>query len=963
MSVLNHLMKVVTVSLMAIVLNLLSTGFENSYSGQGVCLASATCFGDLDQDGDVDGVDLAAAATQNIDISSLAGTYGSQDCIEPDVVVLIGSEGGTIVTDTNITVNIPAGALSKPTLIGVSALNPLDLAIPAPGSFSFAAGVTLFSSGETFALPAQVILPPSMVLQEGQQVAVVQAQSEVRQDGIGNWILVDRAVHLNGVIQTRQSEYFPGLTGSGKYTFIVSDVPFAYIALTNIVSMASLVSISSGFITAPADVTLYGSNHTSIASRVVDQQSVGMIEVGYKENKAWLITDSMREKFGMYVYDAQNNLPLSRDEVRSVDDQIKIDKAVEQIKQDTRTYVAVKEENVDPGPQFLKALEDKLKAQLEGIKDQIARDLNPLPVYASSHLVLEKDRPGTITANVGLLKDTIIPLRVPITFATPIDNVSFTVPAERVAQMILSPTGGVKKILDIVQSVVGNIEAGPVTIQIMSARVTKAKILQYNTADFVPILKPHGEPFPYSMETSINGDEIAVTLTTSVLGDNVASLGMNLPASFKVEVNFDISSEQVPCSDDVVLPEVVVTPSVETFVAHEVVVSVVDTVSPAIASFTLPDIANRSGNKFLDMAKVASPDDLHELDYSIRVECPDALCNGLDDDNVSVSIDGKEQTALTVSRGTYQMQDPVCEERWQSECAQLSNDIDTCIASGWPEMCQEGDENCFYCDTVDNLWQTNCSQDPCEFQSYTFLDIQLENIDLALDDPLTPDLNEGSHILYVQGLDSNGNLYHDTVSFTLPSVIWEETWNFDWGYFATCQGHPVTWNEGYAATSVVYGSFLDVHGGLWEGWSLNGSLTSQECLWMDEPYWQDKARTAEGICLGQPSWVCTDQLVLTHYDGDYINYRGTIPGINIPENVDVNFKCDVASQMISIGYGKVGTDRTSDGYVKVKPNGVFDISLRDIAPDQFKNIGFTLMFEKLYPKEGAIIAPCHLYVK
>ncbi len=184
---------------------------------------------------------------------------------------------------------------------------------------------------------------------------------------------------------------------------------------------------------------------------------------------------------------------------------------------------------MEPGAEFLQALQEKLLTQIVDIQNEVAQNLKPLPVYASSHLNLEKDLPGSITANVGLLKDKIIPLDMPITFAMPGDNLSFTVPAETVALILANANGAIKQIIDLVAKPFGAIESSPVTIQILNAFVTEARILNYRTEDFVPVLIPQVIPFPHTMGTSISGDDITVTLTTSVLGDDVAALGMKLP--------------------------------------------------------------------------------------------------------------------------------------------------------------------------------------------------------------------------------------------------------------------------------------------------------------------------------------------------------------------------------------------------------------------------------------------------
>ena len=967
MSVLKNTLKAVLVWLMAITVSLLSIGLETTFQYPGTCLAAPICLCDHDLDGDVDGADVAAAANGTPDLMSLSGSFGSQDCGTPDAVALIGPDGGSLQAAGDITVLVPPGALSEPTFIGVSPLDPVSITVFPPDLFAFAAGISLFTGGAVFDVPVRVTLPPTLALDEGQQVAVVQAVADIDLDGADDWLLVDRALHQSGLIET-QSEYFPGLTGCGNFAFLISDSPFAYVALTNIVgaeapaSMAYNISAGQPFV---GTGILVSSDYPGIGSPVIDGRSIAMIKAGFDAHKAILVADMNNDNvFGLHTFD---NLTLSRDELKLVEELIEVKDSPAQVKEDARTYVVVKEENVAPGAEFLQALQEKLLEQIVDIQDEVARNLKRLPVYASSHLDLEKDLPGSITANVGLLKDKIIPLDLPITFTMPDDNLSFTVPAETVALILFYANRANKQIIDLVAKFFGSVESAPVTIQILNAFVTEARILNYRTEDFVPVIVPQVSPFPHTMDTTISGDEITVTLTTSVLGDGVAMLGMKLPATFGLEASFGIASQKSQCADTVNLPDITVTPTVETFVAQEVVVNVLEDISEAEATFILPPIANTTGTIFLDMAEVNSPDDLHDLEYRVRVECFDAQCNGLDENSVRVYIDGNLQNDVLVTKGNDMILNPECEDQWQSMCDGLSSEVANCEASGWVQgMCEEWDFDCWNCEDIYIQWVTECWQSPCEPQPMTYLDVSLSDIDLLLDDPLTPDINEGFHTLYLTGVDGNENTYSDTATYTLPSVIWEETWDFDWGDKATCLGHPVSWNEGVEAHQVVYGAFADVHGGLWEGWTYEGP-TSQECAWMDDPFYKNYARTADGICMGPPAHVCSDGIELIHYDGDYFNFHGTIYGIYIDPGIDAHFACDVATNMLSISYFKTGPDGTAmdstRGSVRLYPAGTFDIGLRDVAPIQFADIGFHLVGERLWPMEGAVLGPCRLYLK
>lgn len=131
-----------------------------------------------------------------------------------------------------------------------------------------------------------------------------------------------------------------------------------------------------------------------------------MFKAGFDDYKAILVADMNNENvFGLHTFD---NLTLSRDEVKLVEDLIEVKDSPSQVKEDVRTYVVVKEENMAPGAEFLQALQEKLLAQIVDIQNEVAQNLKPLPVYPASHLNLEKDLPGSITANVGLLKDKII---------------------------------------------------------------------------------------------------------------------------------------------------------------------------------------------------------------------------------------------------------------------------------------------------------------------------------------------------------------------------------------------------------------------------------------------------------------------------------------------------------------------------------------------------------------------------
>ncbi len=928
--------------------------------GLGSCLAETNCNGDLNFDGDVDGGDLAglltgAGAVDASEVALLAESFGHSDCTKPDTVALIGPEGGQIQTAGGITVTIPAGAVDQPTYIGVEAMSATDLSAPIPQTFTFVTGIKLFISGVELMIPASVSLPPGETLEDGRQIVVLQEIPDEDGDGIKDCLLVDRAVHQGGMIQT-QSAYFLGVITGGNLMMLRGDAPFAFMAMNNIADISGQPLVSG---------MLRNSSIADVVSPVKDGIAVAMVEAGYERLHTGIVVadDANDQVFGLKLFD---NLHLTKDEVRLIEDLIPVINSPALVKHQVRTYTVVKEENVEPGTEFIQALHAKYLEQMSAIQDQVALQIPPLSVYESARLVLEKDKPGSIAANVGLLKDKFVPLNVDITIAGPSDNITFTVPEGTVTQMLAGVTGTLKKILDLVGKFFGGIEPASVVIQITNAVVESARIQSFLTTDFVPTLAPIANPFPHTMTTDYSGDTITVTLTTSVLGKNVASLGMLLPATFNLKVDFAIKSAESQCHGNFSHPDFTVTPWVQTRVAKDIAVDVVELHSPAEAIFILPGIAVTSSNRFLDMAKVSSNDDLHNLTYRIRVECPDDICCGLDENSVVVTIDGEEQSGLSVTKGTDQEPEFYCEEDWHSMCDALLSQIDACMSGGWDYgiNCMETHDLdwCMDCDSVNFQYETECMVNPCTDIQYTYLDIELSDIDLALDDPHTPDINEGYHNLAVQGEDGNGSTYHKFIGFTLPSIIWEETWDFDWGYYSTCMGHPVAWDEGYNAGKVVYGSFSDVNGGLWGGWACNGAH-SQECTWMND---ENRAYTAGGIGVGPPAWIYSSLQVLTHFDGNFWNYRGKIYGIYIAEGIDVHFAGEMNVAEMFIGFFKPGpTGLPLGGFTntaRLRPAGPFDISLREVAPLPFPNLGFILYKEVLYMDTG-ILGPCMLYVK
>jgi hypothetical protein len=929
------------------------------------CLAEISCNGDHNLDGDVDGDDLAdliAGAVDPAAVAALAGSFGHDDCEAPDVVELVGSSGGQIQTADNITVTIPAGAVDAPTYIGVAAISETDLSAPIPPTFTLAAGIRLFTGGVELSIPAHVSLPPAETLEEGRQIVVTQEIPDSNGDGFDDCLLVDRAVHQSGLIET-QSQYFLGLVGSGNFMFLKTDRPVAYVAMNNIADAAGQ-PLNSG--------QLRNSSIAEIPSWVKDGIAVALMAAGIEmPQSAVVITDDANDQvFGFHLFD---NLHLTRDEVRLVEDLIEVKDSPAEVKQRTRTYVAVKEENVAPGTEFMNALNSKFQEKMSDLQEQLVQQFTPLAVYESTRLVLEKDKPGSITADLALLKDKFIPLKSNIAIAIPEDNISFTVPEGMVTDMLATATGTLKKVLDLVVGFFGDIESAPVTIQILNALVESARIQTFVSTDFVPTLTPNVNPFAHTMSTDYSGDTLTVTLTTGVTGTNVADIGMKLPATFELDIDFAIQSSDSQCHGKFNHPMFVVTPTVDVRVAEEVSVNVDDMLSAAEAMFTLPGIAVTSSYPYLDMSKVSSNDDLHYLDYSIRVECPDVDCNGLDETTVVVTIDGQEQTGFSIVKGTDTKPDQDCEDDWESMCSSLESDIFNCEAGGWfpgTECDFEPDpEWCWYCEGAYDQWITECSSNPCTDIPYTYLTINLANVDLALDDPHTPGVNEGHHILAVLGQDGNGHAYHLFVGFNLPSIIWKETWDFRGGSLDTCLGHPVAWNMGVEAHLVVYGSFEDVNGGLWGGWTYGGGV-SQECAWMDDPYYKNLAYTADGICMaveGPAAWNCSDLLELIHYDGDYFNYHDTVYGVYIDPGIDAYFACDVNVARMLLRYFKPGPGGLpAGGYAGTAdlwPGGPFDVSLRAVAPLPFPDLGFYLVSERLYISEGSTLGPCMLYVK
>lgn len=938
------------------------TAAGNGLFGPGSCLAEINCSGDYNFDGDVDGedlVELLADPVNTSEVGLLAGSFGHNDCAAPDAVGLIGPGGGQIQTAGNITVTIPAGAVNEPTLIGVETLGENDLLVPIPQNFVFAGAIKLFTGGVDLMIPASVSLPPTEALEDDRQIVVVQEIPDRDGDGVDDCLLVDRALHQGGLIETK-SEYFPGVISSGNFLFLKGNSPFAYVAMNNIVNGAEQ-PVNVGW--------LHNSSIAEIPSAVKEGISVALMEAGFKmPHTAVVVEDDDNDQvFGLHLID---NLELSRDEVRLIEDLIEVKDSPAEVRQRTRTYIVVKEENFEPGTEFIQALQSKFQERMSDIQDQLVDQFTPLSVYESARLVLEKDKPGSITADLAPLKIKFIPLKSKIAFAIPEDNINFTVPEGIVTQMIATATGPLKKCLNLVVSFFGDIESAPVTIQIVNALVEAARIQTFQTTDFVPTLNPNVDPFPHTMATDYSGDTLTVTLTTSITGMNVASLGMKLPATFDLDIDFEIQSADSQCHGSFNYPVFVVTPAVQIKVAKEVAVDVTDLLSPAEAIFTLPDIAVTSATyPFLDMSKVNSNDDLHNLEYSIRMECPDADCSGLNENTVVVTVDGLVINGQLVNKDTEQRPDEHCENEWQSICDGLCFDADACETGGWvPGMCEEEQDPqwCWDCEFAFNQCSSECFQNPCTDIPYTYLTITLPNIDLALDDPHSADINEGAHNLAVLGEDGNGHTYHKFIGFYLPSIIWKETWDFNWGSNATCMGHPVAWNEGVEAGNVVYGSFEDVKGGLWEGWSYSGP-TSQECAWMDDPFYRNYAYTAEGISAGPPAWNCSSLLELAHYDGDFWNYHGSIYGLYIDEGIDAHFACDAAVDRMFIGYYKLGPGGTPQGAIlktaDLWPGSSFDVSLRAVAPLPFPNLGFFLIKEELYISEGSILGPCMLYVK
>lgn len=83
------------------------------------------------------------------------------------------------------------------------------------------------------------------------------------------------------------------------------------------------------------------SDFRDIVSPVNNGQAVSVFKAGFDAYKAILVADFDNDNvFGLHTFD---DLTLSRDEVKLVEDLMEVKDSPAQVKEDARTYVVVKE--------------------------------------------------------------------------------------------------------------------------------------------------------------------------------------------------------------------------------------------------------------------------------------------------------------------------------------------------------------------------------------------------------------------------------------------------------------------------------------------------------------------------------------------------------------------------------------------------------------------------------------------
>lgn len=424
---------------------------------------------------------------------------------------------------------------------------------------------------------------------------------------------------------------------------------------------------------------------------------------------------------------------------------------------------------------------------------------------------------------------------------------------------------------------------------------------------------------------------------------------------------------------------------------------------------SLPKVANNKGYPYLDLSKVSSNDDLHNLNFIVAVDCADSSCNGIDESKVEVRIDyGPDiSSSASILKTTHTGPDEQCYNEWEDQCNTYDGILNECRGQGWfpGQDCPPPDDIwCYECEMAYlNYWE-ECLICPCEEVSFTNLKIDVGGLDLQLDDPKTPAKvkNEGNHLLIVEGYDGNGRLYYQEFKFTLPSIVWQETWDFsdfyecnpDFDHYpeivSICNNHPVVQDRGDPGW-LIYGSYSD-HSASWLcgihyypcgypiGWNYSGGM-SKDCAWMDSnnyPYSYFYA--ASGICIDPEPYVCGDYSVqLKHYDGDFFNWHCTVPspiektypqyGTWCPKDVDLHLafygdasKVDVKFMIPYLSGSNSFLSRYSKSWLD---NGSFDVSLTDqvSVSGLCTTAKFCIVSEELTIPVGGKFGKCVMYVK
>lgn len=470
--------------------------------------------------------------------------------VQADAAAIIGAEGGSLVVKSPILpwqaqIDIPEGALLSEKIITASMIPDYEFKSPLPSGFSFLAGIAISFGGRNLAIPVRVTLF-NTEMPATNQVIVMSPIPDINNDGNSDWSLLEIATVEGSVIKT-QSPPFPGISADGSYAFLAATEPLAFISLTNVQGLSGNLSEGLSSISCRKDITAPVRDGKGILA--IPAQKI-------LEHVAIVVRDTTQTSLGTRIESSLG--PAQTGEIIEISDAIYATDPEDELMMRIEHYLTVKMENEDPGDEFIQAVLQGGKNVMEQNESAaLAQIEQSTGFWMHDRITISLNEQGQVTGDLeSLLRDFIPWKNGGLVFVTNTDNVSYSLPPERVGQVLDRLTGSLKHLREFFEGVLGRaMQPIPITIKISEASIDALKLIDILSKE-VQVIDSSINP---NLSVTYGADGIISAGFMSAEA-GFAKLGLKVQGKFGARIKFKIVSDYSSCEGFTFLPLLLLEP-------------------------------------------------------------------------------------------------------------------------------------------------------------------------------------------------------------------------------------------------------------------------------------------------------------------------------------------------------------------------------------------------------------------